>query len=208
MLYLNEVRKTFNAGTINEKKALCGVNLHLNPGDFVTIIGGNGAGKSTTLNAVAGVWPIDSGEIIIDGKNISGMDPDTVRKTILGTEIAYIPQAAMNALNPTMKIIRFIEDVIHVHDPKAPKGQIREQAEKQVKLRLALEYVVKVDKISVSDEDLEAEFVKFAEQYGMEVEQVKAAIPATELAKDIAVEKAMKFIRSKATITTEGESAE
>ncbi len=71
MLYLNNVKKTFNAGTINEKKALCGVQLHLNPGDFVTIIGGNGAGKSTTLNAVAGVWPIDSGEIIIDGVNVN-----------------------------------------------------------------------------------------------------------------------------------------
>ncbi len=71
MLELNNVRKTFNPGTINEKKALCGVNLHLNPGDFVTIIGGNGAGKSTTLNAVAGVWPIDSGDIIIDGINVN-----------------------------------------------------------------------------------------------------------------------------------------
>ena len=70
MLYLNDVRKTFNPGTINEKKALCGVDLHLNQGDFVTIIGGNGAGKSTTLNAIAGVWPIDSGEIIIDGVNV------------------------------------------------------------------------------------------------------------------------------------------
>ncbi|MBQ8849163.1 MAG: ABC transporter ATP-binding protein [Clostridia bacterium] len=71
MLYLKNVKKTFNPGTINEKKALCGVDLHLNEGDFVTIIGGNGAGKSTTLNAIAGVWPIDSGEIIIDGVNVS-----------------------------------------------------------------------------------------------------------------------------------------
>ena len=93
-------------------------------------------------------------------------------------------------------------------DVAAFRESFREQAEKQVKVRLALEYVVKADKISVSDEDLEAEFAKFAEQYGMEVEQVKAAIPATELAKDIAVEKAMKLIRSKATITTEGEDAE
>jgi trigger factor len=93
-------------------------------------------------------------------------------------------------------------------DAAAFRESFREQAEKQVKVRLALEYVVKADKISVSDEDLEAEFAKFAEQYGMEVEQVKAAIPATELAKDIAVEKAMKLIRSKATITTEGEDAE
>ena len=88
------------------------------------------------------------------------------------------------------------------------RESFREQAEKQVKVRLALEYVVKTDKISVSDEELDAEYAKFAEQYGMEVEQVKAAIPAAALSEDIAVEKAMKFIRSKATITTEGESAE
>ncbi len=70
MLELVNVQKTFNAGTINEKRALCGVNLHLAPGDFVTIIGGNGAGKSTTLNAIAGVWPIDEGDIIIDGIHV------------------------------------------------------------------------------------------------------------------------------------------
>ena len=93
-------------------------------------------------------------------------------------------------------------------DTEAFRESFREQAEKQVKVRLALEYVVKTDKISVSDEELEAEYAKFAEQYGMEVEQIKAAIPASALSEDIAVEKAMKFIRSKATITTEGESAE
>ena len=93
-------------------------------------------------------------------------------------------------------------------DVAAFRESFREQAEKQVKVRLALEYVVKTDKISVSDEELDAEYAKFAEQYGMEVEQVKAAIPAAALSEDIAVEKAMKFIRSKATITTEGESAE
>lgn len=71
MLELKNVRKTFNRGTVNEKKALCGVNLHLNPGDFVTIIGGNGAGKSTMLNMIAGVYPIDSGVIMLDGENIS-----------------------------------------------------------------------------------------------------------------------------------------
>ena len=93
-------------------------------------------------------------------------------------------------------------------DIDAFRESFREQAEKQVKVRLALEYVVKNDKITVSDEDLEAEYKKFAEQYGMEVDQVKAAIPAAALSEDISVEKAMKFIRSKATITTEGESAE
>ena len=60
MLDLMNVHKTFNLGTINEKKALNGVELHLDEGDFATVIGGNGAGKSTVLNAIAGVWPIDS----------------------------------------------------------------------------------------------------------------------------------------------------
>ena len=71
MLVITNVRKTFNRGTINEKKALNGLNLHLNEGDFVTVIGGNGAGKSTMLNMIAGVYPIDSGKIEVDGINIS-----------------------------------------------------------------------------------------------------------------------------------------
>ncbi len=65
-----------------------------------------------------------SGEIIIDGRNISGMDPDDVRKSILGREISYIPQAAMNALNPTRRIIHFIEDVMHAHEPSMSKKDI------------------------------------------------------------------------------------
>ena len=67
MLELVNVRKTFNPKTVNEKVALDGLNLRLADGDFVTVIGGNGAGKSTMLNAIAGVWPIDSGNIAIDG---------------------------------------------------------------------------------------------------------------------------------------------
>ena len=62
MLKIDNIKKTFNPGTINEKVALNGVNLSLEEGDFVTVIGGNGAGKSTTLNAIAGVWPVDSGD--------------------------------------------------------------------------------------------------------------------------------------------------
>ena len=73
MLDLINVKKTFNPKTVNEKVALSGVNLHLNDGDFVTVIGGNGAGKSTTLNAIAGVWPIDEGQIIIDGMDITSL---------------------------------------------------------------------------------------------------------------------------------------
>lgn len=73
MLKIENIKKTFNPGTINEKIALNGVNLHLKEGDFVTIIGGNGAGKSTMLNAVAGVWQIDDGKILVDGKDVTGI---------------------------------------------------------------------------------------------------------------------------------------
>lgn len=82
-LEIKDIHKTFNKGTINEKVALDGVNLQLNEGDFVTIIGGNGAGKSTTLNAVAGVWPVDSGSIIIGGTDVTGL-PEHKRAKFLG----------------------------------------------------------------------------------------------------------------------------
>jgi putative ABC transport system ATP-binding protein len=71
MLRIDNIRKTFNPGTINEKVALNGVDLVLEEGDFVTVIGGNGAGKSTMLNAVAGVWPVDSGHIFIGGDDVT-----------------------------------------------------------------------------------------------------------------------------------------
>ena len=71
MLEIKNVYKTFNAGTVNEKVALNGLNLTLEDGDFCTVIGGNGAGKSTMLNAVAGVWPVDMGKILIDGKDVT-----------------------------------------------------------------------------------------------------------------------------------------
>ena len=83
MLDIINVNKTFNKNTINEKKALWGLNLHLNEGDFVTVIGGNGAGKSTMLNMIAGVYPIDSGKIVIDGVNIS-RKPEYQRAKYIG----------------------------------------------------------------------------------------------------------------------------
>ena len=73
MLDLKNVRKTFNTKTIDEKIALDGLNLHINDGDFVTVIGGNGAGKSTMLNAIAGVWTLDCGSIVIDGTDVTHM---------------------------------------------------------------------------------------------------------------------------------------
>lgn len=82
-LELKDIHKTFNPGTINEKVALDGVSLNLNEGDFVTIIGGNGAGKSTTLNAIAGVWQIDKGSIIIGGQDVTAL-PEHKRARFLG----------------------------------------------------------------------------------------------------------------------------
>ena len=73
MLELHNVRKIFNRGSINEKSVLNGIDLILEEGDYVTVIGGNGAGKSTTLNAIAGVWPIDDGAVIINGQNVTGL---------------------------------------------------------------------------------------------------------------------------------------
>ena len=83
MLDVQNVYKTFNPGTVNEKAALRGVSLTLNDGDFVTVIGGNGAGKSTLLNAVAGVWPVDSGSISIGGTDVTRL-PEHKRAKYIG----------------------------------------------------------------------------------------------------------------------------
>jgi peptide/nickel transport system ATP-binding protein len=110
------------------------VSLKVEEGKSLGIAGESGCGKSTLALSLMGYYfaPLHytSGEIIIDGRNISGMKPDDVRKSILGTEIAYIPQAAMNALNPTRKIINFIEDVIQAHDLYLTKKDIYDRARK------------------------------------------------------------------------------
>ena len=83
MLELKNICKTFNPGTVNEKVALKGLNLTLNDGDFVTVIGGNGAGKSTMLNIIAGTYPVDAGSIVLDGKDITRL-PEHKRARYLG----------------------------------------------------------------------------------------------------------------------------
>ena len=83
MLNVINISKTFNPGTVNEKTALNGVSLHLNDGDFVTVIGGNGAGKSTLLNAVAGTWPVDQGSISIGGVDVTKL-PEHKRAKYIG----------------------------------------------------------------------------------------------------------------------------
>jgi peptide/nickel transport system ATP-binding protein len=108
------------------------VSLKVEEGKSLGIAGESGCGKSTLALSLMGYYfpPLHytSGEIIIDGRNISGMDPDDVRKTILGTEIAYIPQSAMNALNPTQKIIHFVEDVLQAHDFYLNKKEVYKRA--------------------------------------------------------------------------------
>lgn len=99
MLEIRNIHKTFNPGTINEKIALNGVNITLQEGDFVTIIGGNGAGKSTTLNAIAGVWPVDDGSITIDGIDVTGL-PEHKRAKYLGR----VFQDPMTGTAATMQI--------------------------------------------------------------------------------------------------------
>jgi putative ABC transport system ATP-binding protein len=99
MLYIKNLEKTFFPGTINAKKALRGIDLHLNPGDFVTIIGGNGAGKSTMLNAIAGVFPVDEGSIRIDGVDITHL-PEYKRAKYIGR----VFQDPMTGTAATMEI--------------------------------------------------------------------------------------------------------
>jgi peptide/nickel transport system ATP-binding protein len=108
------------------------VSLKVEEGKSLGISGESGCGKSTLALSLMGYYfaPLHytSGDIIIDGKNISGMEADDVRKLVLGTEISYIPQCAMNALNPTQKIISLVEDVIQAHDPSVSKKEIHELA--------------------------------------------------------------------------------
>ncbi len=118
--------------------AVDGVSLKIEEGKSLGIAGESGCGKSTLALSLMGYYfaPLHyiKGEIIVDGKIITAMKPDDVRKSVLGTEIAYIPQAAMNALNPTRKILHFVEDVILAHQPKTTKKEILELAKDRFKV--------------------------------------------------------------------------
>ena len=99
MLKLQNISKTFNPGTVNEKKALDGIHLQLAPGDFVTILGSNGAGKSTLFGAIAGSFLVDTGSISLDGKNITNL-PDYKRSKYIGR----LFQDPMKGTAPNMTI--------------------------------------------------------------------------------------------------------
>ena len=114
------------------------VSLTIEEGKSLGIAGESGCGKSTLALSLMGYYfpPLHytSGSIIVDGKNISGLDPDVVRKTVLGSDVAYIPQAAMNAMNPTRKVGKFIEDVMYAHEIKMTKKEIRDMARERFAL--------------------------------------------------------------------------
>jgi peptide/nickel transport system ATP-binding protein len=138
MLEVNELTTNYVTRFRENIYAVDHVSLKVDSGRSLGIAGESGCGKSTLALSLMGYYfpPLHyaSGEIIIDGQNITGIAPDEVRKTILGHEISYIPQAAMNALNPTQKIINFIEDVIRAHHPKTSKMEIYELAKERFQL--------------------------------------------------------------------------
>ncbi len=138
MLEVNELTTNYVTRFRENVYAVDHVSLKVEEGKSLGIAGESGCGKSTLALSLMGYYfpPLHyaSGEIVIDGQNITGMDPDTVRRTILGNEISYIPQAAMNALNPTQKVIHFIEDVVQAHYPKTSKKEIYEMASERFEL--------------------------------------------------------------------------
>ncbi|HEX2907501.1 MAG TPA: ABC transporter ATP-binding protein [Phototrophicaceae bacterium] len=138
MLEVNELTTKYITRFGEPIYAVDHVSLKVEEGKSLGIAGESGCGKSTLALSLMGYYfpPLhySSGEIIIDGRNISGMDPDEVRRTILGNEISYIPQAAMNALNPTQRVINLIEDVILAHHPKTTKKEIYDMARERFEL--------------------------------------------------------------------------
>jgi len=138
MLQVNNLNTKYITRQREGVYAVNDVSLKIEEGKSLGIAGESGCGKSTLALSLMGYYfsPLHyiSGDIIIDGRNISSMKPDDVRKQVLGNEIAYIPQAAMNALNPTQKIISLIQDVIHAHNPKASKKDISDLAKERFEL--------------------------------------------------------------------------
>jgi peptide/nickel transport system ATP-binding protein len=134
MLEVKELTTKYITRFGEDVHAVDHVSLKVEEGKTLGIAGESGCGKSTLALSLMGYYfpPLHyvSGEIIINGRNITGMNPEEIRKSILGTEIAYIPQAAMNALNPTQKLISFVEDVIQAHDLYITKKDIYDRARK------------------------------------------------------------------------------
>lgn len=132
MLELKNIYKTFNAGTVNEKMALRGLNLTLEDGDFVTVIGGNGAGKSTMLNAIAGVWPIDQGQILIGDADVTKL-PEYKRAKYLGR----VFQDPMTGTAATMEIQENLALALRRGDSRTLKAGITKKEHAKYREMLA-----------------------------------------------------------------------
>ena len=143
MLQLNNIYKTFNAGTVNEKMALKGLSLTLNDGDFVTVIGGNGAGKSTMLNAIAGVWPVDSGSILIDGIDVTRLS-EYKRAKYLGR----VFQDPMTGTAATMEIEENLALALRRGNSRTLRAGIKESERKQYRELLATLGLVLEDRMT------------------------------------------------------------
>ncbi|MBO4953011.1 MAG: ATP-binding cassette domain-containing protein [Lachnospiraceae bacterium] len=132
MLELKNIYKTFNAGTVNEKMALRGLNLTLEDGDFVTVIGGNGAGKSTMLNAIAGVWPVDQGQILIGDADVTKL-PEYKRAKYLGR----VFQDPMTGTAATMEIQENLALALRRGDSRTLKAGITKKEHARYREMLA-----------------------------------------------------------------------
>ena len=132
MLELKNIYKTFNAGTVNEKMALRGLNLTLEDGDFVTVIGGNGAGKSTMLNAIAGVWPVDQGQILIGDADVTKL-PEYNRAKYLGR----VFQDPMTGTAATMEIQENLALALRRGDSRTLKAGITKKEHAKYREMLA-----------------------------------------------------------------------
>lgn len=132
MLELKNIYKTFNAGTVNEKMALRGLNLTLEDGDFVTVIGGNGAGKSTMLNAIAGVWPVDQGQILIGDADVTKL-PEYKRAKYLGR----VFQDPMTGTAATMEIRENLALALRRGDSRTLKAGITKKEHAKYREMLA-----------------------------------------------------------------------
>ena len=132
MLELKNIYKTYNAGTVNEKMALRGLNLTLEDGDFVTVIGGNGAGKSTMLNAIAGVWPVDQGQILIGDADVTKL-PEYKRAKYLGR----VFQDPMTGTAATMEIQENLALALRRGDSRTLKAGITKKEHAKYREMLA-----------------------------------------------------------------------
>ena len=129
---MNNIYKTFNVGTVNEKTALRNLSLTLEDGDFVTVIGGNGAGKSTMLNAIAGTWPVDNGSIVIDGIDVTKL-PEYKRAKFLGR----VFQDPMTGTAATMEIEENLALAMRRGESRTLRKGIKEKERQQYREMLA-----------------------------------------------------------------------